>query len=132
MKTYFLSLVVGSLCSCVAEPRPRVLTVEDARGLVMAGLPKQTRRLPGLYFEGGKVIEKARCAPFNVLWANRGPGSVHVDLYTVDLQTGALWRGVPIVPVTTPGVVRTQRSLRKRLGITEREYQEAIEGDVCN
>ena len=110
----------------------KMLSAGDARALVNAGLPAKAKRLPGIYAEGGKVVEKGRCMPFDVLWANPGPGSVHFDFYTVDLKTGALWRGIYLKPVTTPILVRMQRTLQRKMGVTEAEFQNAVEENVCS
>jgi hypothetical protein len=70
--------------------------------------------------------------PFDLIWANPGPGSVHIEFYTVDLQTGALWSGVDPTLVATPGLARLQRKLRKRLGIMTIDYERAIKAHVCS
>ena len=71
--------------------------------------------------------------PFDILWANPGPGSAHVDFYTVDLKTAVVWRGgVSRKAVTTPELVRLQRTLRGKLGVTEKEFKQAIEDSVCS
>jgi hypothetical protein len=84
--------------------------------LVYEALSKETRQLPGLDLAADKIKDR-RCLTFEVLWANPGPGSVHVDFYTVDLKTVALWRGVICRPVKDPKVERLRRELRRRLGL---------------
>jgi len=121
-----LSWLIGA-----TEPEGKMLTVDDARALVTAALPSEAKRLPGIYADGGKVVEKGRCMPFDVLWANPGPGSAHVDFYTVDLKTAAVWRGMDLNRVNVHGLARLQRTLRRKLGVSEMEAQRAIEDNVC-
>jgi hypothetical protein len=122
-----LFLAVG-----LAEHAPRTLSVQDAQALVIAGAPRAARHLPGLYADGGRVVEKGRCMPFDLIWANPGPGSAHIEFYTVDLQTGALWSGINPKLVTTPRLGRLQRKLRKRLGIKTVDYRRAVKAHVCS
>lgn len=134
MNTRFLRILIWLIWLCcslvVAQQKPRMLSVADARHLVYEALSKGERKLPGLYI-APESDAKGRALAFEVLWANPGPGSVHVDFYTVDLHTGALWRGTVCEPVVTSRVVRIQHDLRKRLGITEKAYQEALEQNLC-
>ena len=125
-------LVVWLCCSLVlAEQKPRMLEARDARRLVWEALPQQAKRLPGIDIVPGHRSGPEPRLTFDVVWANPGPGSFHVDFYTVDLRTGALWRGVLCEPVATPRVARIQQELRKRLGITESEYRKALDRNLC-
>lgn len=54
------------------------------------------------------------------------PGSVHVEFYTVDLQSAELWRSILCKRVTNRAVRERQNKLRKQLGITEAEVRRAI------
>jgi hypothetical protein len=126
------SRLVITLCCCLsaAAQRNTYITVAEARSLVYDALSKRTKQLPGLSIVANKEA-KGRCLTFDVLWANPGPGSAHVDFYTVDLQTGAIWSGILCDPVVARRVARMQRELRKHAGITEAAFREAVERNVC-
>jgi hypothetical protein len=115
-----------------ADREPKTLQVKEARRLVYESLSEETKRLPGVGLDPGRV-ENGRCMTFDVLWANPGIGSAHVAFYTVDLRTGALWTGVTGVLklVSIPAVTRLQRDLRKSVGISETEYRKAVEKHPC-
>ena len=123
------------ICALVAVAdlggEPKTLSIADAKRLVYEALPDQTRSLPGLSLEPGKVESDGRCVTFDVLWSNPGPGSVHVNFYTVDLQNATLWRGVMPKLVVGPRVARLQRDLRKGLGIGDRISPRAIQQSPC-
>lgn len=108
-----------------------MLSINEAKRLVYVALPNDTKGLPGLFLEAGTIQTKRRIVAFDVLWANPGPGSVHVDFYYVDRQTAALWRGISCKPVVNPEVEQLQRRLQKRLGVTTRQRQQAVKSSLC-
>lgn len=120
-----------SLCCCGEQP-VKTLSLAQAKRLVYEGLPAKVRQLPGLSLVPGGTKHEGRCVTFDILWSNPGPGSVHVDFYTVDLQTATLWSGpLPAELEAGPAVMKMQRSLRKRLGIPEQLSPRAVEESPC-
>src|ERR1035437_1579089 len=99
------------------------LTIKDAEPLVLSALSRKVKRLPGLSLD--PAAPRGRYVLFDVLWDNP-EGSVHVESYTVDLQTGELWRGIVCERVVNRSVVGLQAKLRRRLGITQAEVKVAI------
>lgn len=108
------------------------LTIKEAQELVYFALPPATKRLPGLGLEPSKDATRD-CLTFDILWSNPGPGSAHVMFYTVDLRTGELWSGIPGVytHIVTDSIIRRQRDIRKRLGVTEQAYRERMAHPCC-
>jgi hypothetical protein len=100
------------------------LTIKDAEALVLAALSRETKRLPGLSLDAAP--RRGRYITFDVLWNNPGPGSVHVDFYTVDLRSGELWRSILCEHVVSRTVARLQGKLRRRLGISPADVKRAI------
>ena len=94
-----------------------LLSVSEARELVYSSLRSATKRLPGLSLEPSKDAP-GDCLTFDVLWANPGPGSVHVDFYTVDLRTGNIWSGPnpPCEKVTSQSLRARQSQFVSDLG----------------
>jgi len=115
-----------------AESGVPLLDVSKARPLVLAALPEETLRLPGLAVVPGPV-KKERCVILDVMWANPGVGSAHVNFYTVDRRTGAIWRGVTGIRslVSNPALRVLQKDIRKGLGTPEDEYQKAVKEHRC-
>ena len=99
------------------------LTIKDAEPLVLAALSRKVKRLPGLSLD--PAAPRGRYVLFDVLWDNP-EGSVHVESYTVDLQSGELWRGIVCERVVNRSVGSLQAKLRSRLGITQAEVKAAI------
>ena len=108
------------------------LSVQAAQNVAEAALSAETRRLPGLSLNPGK-IEDGRCLEFDVRWANRGPGSVHVEFLTIDLRTAAVWTGVAgsLSLVSNPALARHQHEARRSVGATDAEYKAAVESHPC-
>lgn len=124
--------ILMCLCLLASEPLNRPLSVSDARSLVNSALSRETKRLPGLALvPDSRWRSEDRCLTFDVLWRNLGPGSAHVDFYTVDVKTGNVWRGVLYERVTNRAVSAVQTALRKRLGITDEEFRRAAQLHVC-
>jgi len=126
----FLLLAIRPFVSAASDSK--LLDVSQTRTLVIAALPETVKRLPGLDVAPGPV-EKDRCVTLEVLWANPGVGSAHVDFYTVDLHTGAIWRGVTglLSLISSPSLRTTQRKLWKVTGACEADYQDAVKKHQC-
>ena len=109
------------------------VTVQEARLLVRAALSAQTKQLPGLtlWISPEDEAKPPKCLTFDVLWSNPGPGSVHVGFWSVDMRTGEVWEPVLCKRVTNASLKRLQQSFRKRHGVTEAEYRDALTRGPC-
>lgn len=59
-------------------------------------------------------------------------GVLQVRYYAVDRQTGDVWNSVICQRMATPLLKRLQAQLRKRIGLTDTEYQKLKrEGPLC-
>ncbi len=62
-----------------------------------------------------------------------GPGSGVVGHYAVDRSTGDVWDGVVCRELRSPGLENLQRTVRKRIGLTEKEYRKLRRpGPMCS
>jgi hypothetical protein len=109
----------------------RSLTLKEAEQLARTALSAETKRLPGLSLAADP--HPHRCATFDVLWSNPGPGSVHVEFLTVDLETAEVWSPTVWRRVTTATLRTAQRAIRSRLHISDAEVRRAVESKhiVC-
>jgi hypothetical protein len=91
--------------------------MKDAETLVVAALSREAKRLPGLSLD--PAPRQGRYVLFDVLWDNPEPGSVHVESYTVDLQSAELWRSIVcerlVDPRGAPNPVWGERRFRRRI-----------------
>jgi len=127
-------MALYGLCAMpMTQGKVKALSVADARTLAYDALPVETKRLPGLALAAGKTESSGRCVTFDVLWTNPGPGSAHIIFYTIDLQTAAIWSGPrpPATLETGQAVLRRQRVLRKKLGLTARMSESETENSPC-
>jgi hypothetical protein len=124
-------LLAASIQIQVLGAGDRTLTIGEAERLARAALSPETKRLPGLSLEPD--WKPRRCVTFDVLWSNPGPGSVHSQFLTVDLQTAEVWSPTEWRRITTPALRTAQRSLRTRLRISDSEVKRAVESEhiVC-
>jgi hypothetical protein len=122
------SLAIASLLfvlcgSLSAQKAPRKLTFEEAQGLAFDALDAKSRSLPGLSM--GKYVDKnfPDYYAFEALWDNPIPdGSVVVDDIEVDPQTADVWRR-GACRLNPPGLAKAQLAIRKKMGLSPKEYQ---------
>jgi hypothetical protein len=117
----FRVLLLGSIVGQLLGAGDRALTVREAEQLARAALRPETKRSTGLSLEADR--NPRRCVTFDVLWSNPGPGSVHSQFLTVDLQTAEVWSPTVWRRITTPALHTAQRSLRTRLHISRSNEQ---------
>jgi hypothetical protein len=110
-----------------------MVSVKEARELVKMALPEKTKKLPGftLWLTQEDEAHPPKCLTFDVLWSNPGPGSVHVGFWSVDMQTGDVWNPMLCEKINNPSLRAAQQTIRKRLGITEDIYRDAITHNPC-
>lgn len=133
MKVAWLCVAVLALLVPSALSETRMISLEEARKLVWLALPKATRKLPGLTSYPDQCSEPpCRCRTFDILWSNPNPaGSVHSGFYTVDLRTGEVWTPILCKRVANRALEKTQRGIRKQLGVTEAEYRKGLAHTPC-
>jgi hypothetical protein len=127
VKVAWFCVAVLALLAPSALSEMRMISLEEARKLVWLALPQATRKLPGLTLvPDERPAPPCRCRTFDILWSNPGPGSVHSGFYAVDLRTGEVWTPMLCNRVTNRALKPVQRAIRKRLGVTELEYRQAL------
>lgn len=110
-----------------------LLTIVEARRIVNEALPKETKRLPGLtlWLSKEDQAHPPRCLTFDILWSNPGPGSVHVGFWSVDRRSGEVWMPLECRRVTNSALTKLQQEIRKRLGVSNEEWHEALKHNPC-
>ena len=132
-----LTVLLLILGSCAGhnelQRQDSMLSVEEARRLVYEALPDSTKRLPGLtlWLSDEDKAKPSKCLTFDVLWDNRGPGSVHVGFWSVDMRAGEVWTPMLCERVTSGSLRKLQVSLRKKLGVSMSECEESLRHNPC-
>jgi hypothetical protein len=107
------------------------INVKDARQLVITALPSRTTSLPGFGLEQAKNNNYPDRFFFEATWDNP-KGSVVVGHYAVDPRTGDVWNAIVCEELKSPSLKTLQQRVRKRLGLTEREYRKLRRpGPMC-
>jgi hypothetical protein len=108
------------------------LTLDEARTLAYEALSKETKRLPGLtFFTNEDKNLNTRCIDFDILWANPGLGSVHVEFLDVDLLSGEVWGPMMCDHKVNEPLKKLQKSIRVKHGITTEALEEALRQNPC-
>lgn len=125
-----LCVLLGSSSRAAAEPRK--VTVDEARELASLALTPEEARRPGLTFEPYMDKNYPDFISFEVLWDNPVPdGPLVVDDLSVDPQTGDVWRRAGC-SVKSAALVKMQKTLRKKMGLVEKDYAKLRhDGPVC-
>lgn len=122
------TIVVGllSVLSCAgigAQSAPRKLTREEAQDLAFDALTAESRKLPGLALAKYKEDHFPDFYAFEIIWDNPDPdGSTVVDDVAIDPATGDVWRR-GVCRVQSPALAKSQAAVRKRIGLSDAEYQ---------
>jgi hypothetical protein len=134
VKVAWFCVAVLALLAPSALSETPTISLEEARKLVQLALPKETRKLPDLTLTPGPCAEPpCRCRTFDILWSNPA-GSPHWGFYTVDTRTGEVRTPFRCKRITNRALGNVQRAIRKRLGVTELEYRQALKSpalDCC-
>jgi hypothetical protein len=114
------------LCVCVhvcAQTAPRKVTREEAIELAFDSIDPESRKLPGLTLEKYKEEHFPDFYAFEAIWDNPDPdGSTVVDDLAVDPRTGDVWRR-GVCRLQSPTLGKSQAAIRKRIGLSDAEYQ---------
>jgi len=128
MKSVAGVLLLAALCvPAVAQQSPSQISLADAKKLVMAALPSETKQLPK--FELLHWVEKgdplnSQFYFFTGVWNNPNPGSVVTGNYAVDKETGNVWNAPSACDeLTNPGVRKLQTEIRTRIGLSDAAYR---------
>ncbi len=130
-------VVLAALCAitsaraCTRENGSAVsVTDAEARRLAYLALPANARSLPGLTFDTSGNRATSKCLVVDDLWDNR-KGSPHIAFYSVDRRTAEVWTPLDCRRVTGRALKTFQKSVRKRMGVSEAERKFSIEGQTC-
>lgn len=122
MRPGALLLVALAFSSSIPlNARSRDLTREEAEQLLLAALPGETRRLPGLEFEGG-TIDGDFCF-FSGLWSNPDCCSSNAWHFAIDRRTGDVWSAVVCRSYTSRAFRKLQRTMWRRIDLPSMEYE---------
>ena len=127
-------LIFCAVCATYppSKAEPPKVTPTEARQLVSVALSDKIKRLPGFDLLTTDLPEDVqKCLTFDVIWANAGEGSVHVGFWAVDMRTAEVWEPTLCERVTNKSLRNLQRSIRKRLGVTDAEYRMALKHSPC-
>ena len=106
-----------------AQSAPRKLTREEAQDLAFDALTAESRKLPGLALAKYKEDHFPDFYAFEAIWDNPDPdGSTVVDDFAVDPQTGDVWRR-GVCRLQSTALAKSQAAIRKRIGLSDAEYQ---------
>ena len=113
--------------------RPRTVLLDEAKDLVIQGLPSTTRHLPKF----GLLQYEDRNFPqfyfFTAYWSGAPNGSVIIGHYAVDKSTGDVWDAVmECDEISTPALRKLQAEIRRRIGLSDSGYQKIKrKGPMC-
>ncbi len=123
------------LCAGPARPAKEI-TQDQARHLVLDFLKAETKftRLPKFGLDDYSDPYFPDFFFFEATWDNphQPPASVVLGDYAVDRRTGDLWYGTVCWELKSAHLKRLQQAIRKRIGITEKEYRKLRRrGPMC-
>lgn len=124
-----LYLVLAVLTQlAVAQEPTHGLSLNDAKQLVLAGLPPTQKRLSGFSLEHFPKQDSAEFYFFTAAWNNPN-GSVVAGNYAVDKATADVWNSVMACEeLRTPALRELQSQVRSRIGLTPSEYHKLKRG----
>jgi hypothetical protein len=127
-------LMVAGLASCAvpSSNRSRLLSRDEAKGLVLEALPLKTRQLPKFGLDTFQDRNFPQFFFFSATWAGIPNGSVMVGFYAVDSSTGDVWSGTECQEEDNPALRRAQARVRAMVGLSDSEYQKVKrKGPMC-
>lgn len=123
----YLVLIVLTHLATAQNPKS-VLSLDDAKKLVMAGLPSAEKGLPRFELEYFPEQDSAEFYSFTGVWDNPN-GSVVAGNYAVDKATADVWNSVMACEeLKTPALRELQSQMRLRIGLTPAEYRNRKRG----
>jgi hypothetical protein len=135
MRNLYLSvIIVAILAPSIAHSanQPRVVSVDEAKNLVLEALPPKTRHLPKFGLDQYKDKYFPQFYFFSATWAGAPNGSSVIGNYAVDSSTGDVWSATECEEESTPELRKLQAKVRLRLGLSDSEYHKIKrKGPVC-
>jgi hypothetical protein len=131
--TLVISLVLLLSARAESAAKPRKLTLNEVRQLARTALTERARRLPGLDLEDHKSPNFPDFYFLIVTWGPpRSEQGGTVEQLAVDATTGDVWSGVVCREMRSPALLKLQKSIRNRIGLTERNYRRLRKkGPMC-
>jgi hypothetical protein len=115
-------VVAIALCISASGADRRAITVPEASELVRALLkPDGWTKLRGFVLY--QALFDAEFQDFYFIHAEWGKPPVAIGHYAVERSTGDVWDWVKCGRFTSPSLAAAQQLLRKRIGLTDAEYQ---------
>jgi hypothetical protein len=135
-----LRLVLESISNVSATPidaavyserKRREITLEEAHDLVTALMEEHANtKLPGFSLE--KYADPLPDFIGFQAVSDNPSGSFNLGFYAVDRRTGDVWNGVICKRVKSASLMRLQKRIRIRIGLTESDYRKARRpGPMC-
>ena len=111
-----------------------MITPDQAKGLVLASLTPEQKKLPKLGAERYDDPSSSRFMFFTVTWEGRPNQSVVVGNYAVDPYTGDVWSAVIECYEQSNRQLRSiQARIRSSLGLSHPEYMRLkTKGPLCS
>jgi hypothetical protein len=111
--------------------RPRIVSLDEAKSLVLEALPLKTRQLPKFGLE--VHLDQDSFYYVSAMWAGVPNGSVMIGNYAVDSRTGDVWSATTeCEEESTPALRKLQAKVRLRIGLSDSEYHKINgKGPLC-
>ena len=117
-----------------ALARPQALTIKQAEALAFIAILTRNphaERLQGFGVERSKNRDFPPFETFNFTWDNPGGEGYNLGTYDVNMNNGDVWE-LFCFEIRNPTLAKTQRKLRKNLGITQKNYKKLrVRGPYC-
>jgi len=118
-------LIAALFCASARSEDRRNITVAEASGLVDALLkPDGWTKLKGFVLY--QALFDAEFQDFYFIhaeWDSPSVRSAAIGHYAVERTTGDVWDWVVCGQFSSPSLIAAQQALRKRIGLTEEEYE---------
>jgi hypothetical protein len=128
---FVVLVVLGPLVSPAAAQTRRKVSLDEAHELARSALDPVATKLPAFGFEDNPELLWQGFYMFQAIWDNPD-GSVLIDNFAVDSNTGDVWNGVVCRECKRRSLRELQRTIRKRIGLTEKDYRKLRRhGPMC-
>lgn len=115
-------LIAALLCETGRSAAQRPITVNEAQELVRVLLkPDGWTKLRGFVLY--QALFDAEFQDFYFIHAEWGKPPVAIGHYAVERSTGEVWDWVRCGKFNSPSLTAAQQTLRKRIGLTDSDYQ---------
>ncbi len=122
VNTIARGLFLVTLCIPALGQREQHVSVEEAKRLVLAGLPSTAKYLPKFGLDHFPEQDSSQFYFFTASWDNPA-GSVVYGNYAVDKVTADVWNAaVACEELCTPELRKLQAKVRLRIGLSNAAY----------